>query len=33
MLREQRLDILREVDKVVKEAPKLFEALGRDKWD
>lgn len=33
MLRDQSLDILKEVEKVVKEAPKLFEALGKDKWD
>ena len=33
MLRDQSLDILEEVNKVVKEAPKLFEALGKDKWD
>jgi len=25
--------ILKEIDKIVSEAPKLFEALGKDKWD
>ncbi|KFM20033.1 hypothetical protein AAA799P11_00338 [Marine Group I thaumarchaeote SCGC AAA799-P11] len=30
---QEHLKILDEVSKIVNEAPKLFDALGKDSWD